>query len=168
MSINCALVIVQNKKKLIPTSQTKFYRNILRSLTYATHDRIDKHDLTIMRHINTHTYTHTHIYRQTYVRTLQHLTTRVTISLQPFRLRSGTAALAAIPARSESRSMRFALHVAVYTGISLTIFSARCWKYFPSTRIHASHLTNTLFTEHGHYINYASQLEGIRGSCHIK
>lgn len=146
------LVIAQNKKKLIRTSQTKFYRNISRSLTYGTRNRMDTHDL-IMRHINTHTYTH--IYRQTdrqtYVRTLQHLTTRVTVSLQPFRLRSGSAALATIPARSESRFMRFVLYVAVNPGSSLTIFSARYWKYFPSTHIHASHLTNTLFNKHGHY-----------------
>ena len=105
------MVIIQNKKKLTRTSQTKFYRNISRGLTYGTRDRMDKHDLTIMRHINAHTYIHIH--RQSYVRILQHLTTRVTISLQPFRLRPVSAALAAIPARSESRFMRFVLYVAV-------------------------------------------------------
>ena len=148
------LFVIQNKKKLIRTSQTKFYRSILRSLTYATRERIDKHDLTIMRHTNTDTNTHTHTYIETHIcKDITASDNSRHFSLQPFRLRSGTAALAAIPARSESRSMRFVLYVAVNTGFSLTIFSARCWKYFPSTRNHASHLTNTLFTEHWHYTN---------------
>ena len=99
---------------------------------------------------------------------LRRVTTRIAASRSLFSMVVGSAVLAAIPVRRESRSTRWSVGLSPLILRFINHIYIRRWKWFPSARRHVSHLRITLFIAHRSFLSYAIRREVTNESCQIK